>query len=168
MAICRVTLYKESDRALLAAIGFYGVFAYATRHITPLVNAYLDVYLSRRWMYWGYVPVGLIAGALVWRFIRPGRPAKPVHLPIDWLAITAFVAWIVAIVFAFAWCRRWGGWSSDAFVATVVLCCVPPVFLVAWLGSGFSPDEHLKRIEATAPDAGDHLEAVPSLRGPSG
>ena len=43
MAICRVTLYKQFDRALLVAIGFYGVFAYSTRHITPLVNAYLDV-----------------------------------------------------------------------------------------------------------------------------
>ena len=59
MAVCRATLYKQFDRALLVAIGFYGVFAYSTRHLTPLVNAYLDVYLSWRWMYWAYVPVGL-------------------------------------------------------------------------------------------------------------
>ena len=146
MAICRVTLYKQFDRMLLVAIGFYGVFAYSTRHVTPLVNAYLDVWLSWRWMYWAYVPVGLIAAALVWRFIRPDRPPKPVHLPIDWLAITAFVVWIVAIVFAFAWYRKWGGWTSNVFVATVVLCVTLPVVLVAWLGSGFSPDEHLNRI----------------------
>ncbi|MGO9464278.1 MAG: MFS transporter [Isosphaeraceae bacterium] len=146
MAICRVTLYKQFDHALLVAIGFYGVFAYSTRHMTPLVNAYLDVYLSWRWMYWAYVPVGLIAAGLVWRFIGPDRPPHPVHVPIDWLAITVFVAWIVAIVFAFAWYRKWGGWSSNEFVATVVLCVVLPVFLIAWLGSGFSPDEHLNRI----------------------
>ncbi len=79
MAICRVTLYKQFDRALLVAIGFYGIFAYSTRHITPLVNAYLDVYLSWRWMYWAYVPVGLIAAALVWQFIRPDRPPKPMR-----------------------------------------------------------------------------------------
>src|SRR6516225_8798511 len=96
MAICRATLYKQFDRALLVAIGFYGVFAYSTRHITPLVNAYLDVYLSWQWMYWAYVPVGLAAALLVWRFIRPDRPAKPIRAPIDWLAVTAFVAWIVA------------------------------------------------------------------------
>ena len=142
MAICRVTLYKQFDRALLVAIGFYGVFAYSTRHVTPLVNAYLDVWLSWRWMYWAYVPVGLVAALLVWRFIRPDRPPQPVHLPIDWLAVTAFVAWIVAIVFAFAWYRKWGGWSSNEFVATIVLCVALPVVLVAWLGSGFSPDEH--------------------------
>jgi MFS transporter, DHA2 family, multidrug resistance protein len=146
MVICRATLYKQFDHTVLVAIGFYGVFAYSTRHTTPLVNAYLDVYLSWRWMYWGYVPIGLIAAALVLRFIRPDRPLKPVRPPMDWLAITAFVAWIVAITFAFAWYRKWGGWSSNEFAVTVALCVALPVFLVAWLGSGFSPDEHLKRI----------------------
>ena len=149
MAVGRATLYKQFDRALLVAIGFYGVFAYATRHITPLVNAYLDVYLSWRWMYWAYVPVGVVAAVLVWRFIRPDRPPKPMHVPIDWLAITVFVAWVVAVVFAFAWYRKWGGWSSNAFAATVALCVALPVVLVAWLGSGFSPDEHLKRLLRT-------------------
>ena len=149
MAVGRVTLYKQFDRALLVAIGFYGIFAYSTRHITPLVNAYLDVYLSWRWMYWAYVPVGIAAAVLVWRFIRPDRPPRPMHVPIDWLAITTFVAWIVAIVFAFSWYRKWGGWSSNAFVATVALCIILPVALVAWLGSGLSPDEHLKRILRT-------------------
>jgi MFS family permease len=146
MAICRGTLYKQFSQLLLVAIGFYGVFAYATRHVTPLVNAYLDVYLSWRWMYWAYVPVGLIAAALVWLFIHPDRPVKPIHVPIDWLAVSAFVAWVVAVVFSFAWYRKWGGWSSNEFVATVALCFALPVVLIAWLGSGLSPDEHLKRI----------------------
>jgi hypothetical protein len=146
LAICRVTLYKQFERALLVAIGFYGVFAYSTRHITPLVNAYLDVYLSWRWMYWAYVPVAFVAAALVWRYIRPDRPAKSAHASVDWLAINSFIGWIVSIVFAFGWYRKWGGWSSNAFVAAVVLCCVLPLFLAFWLGSGFSPDEHLKRM----------------------
>ncbi len=71
------------------------------------------------------------------------------HVPIDWLAITTFVAWIVAVVFAFSWYRKWGGWSSNAFAATVALCVVLPVALVAWLGSGLSPDEHLSRLLRT-------------------
>jgi hypothetical protein len=97
-------------------------------------------------MYWAYEPVGLTAALLVWRFIRPDRPPQPMRLPMDWLAVTAFVAWIVAIVLAFAWYRKSGGWSSNEFAVTVVLCVVLPVALVAWLGSGFSPDEHLNRI----------------------
>src|SRR5262249_26409743 len=54
--------------------------------------------------------------------------------------------WVVAVVFAFSWYRKWGGWSSNAFAVTVILCVALPVFLVIWLGSGFSPDDHLKRL----------------------
>jgi hypothetical protein len=68
------------------------------------------------------------------------------HVPIDWLVVTAFVAWVVEVVFAFAWYRKWDGWSSHAFAATVALSIGLPVVLVAWLGSGFSPDEQLNRI----------------------
>src|SRR5580698_5002003 len=32
MGLCRTTLYKQFDRMLLFAIGFYGIFAYATRN----------------------------------------------------------------------------------------------------------------------------------------
>ena len=131
------------------AIGFYGIFAYATRNSTPLLMAELDVRLSWRWMYWFYVPIALVGMVLVWRYFRPDRPPRPMHLPIDWLAVTLFVAWVVAIVFAFSWYRKWGGWTSNAFAVTVILCVTLPVVLVVWLGSGFSPDEHLKRLLRT-------------------
>ena len=111
MAVGRATLYKQFDRALLVAIGFYGVFAYSTRYWTPLINAYIDVHLSWRWTYWAYVPVSLIAMVLVWCFFRRDRPPQPVRMRFDWLTITAFVTWIIAIDFAFSWYHRWGGWS---------------------------------------------------------
>ena len=111
--------------------------------------AELDVGLSWRWMYWFYVPIALLGLVLVWRYFRPDRPPQPMHLPIDWLAVTLFVAWVVAIVFAFSWYRKWGGWTSNAFAVTVILCVTLPVVLVVWLGSGFSPDEHLKRLLRT-------------------
>jgi MFS family permease len=149
MGLARATLYKQFDRALLVAIGFYGVFAYSTRHCTPLIMAELDVWLSWRWMYWAYVPVALVALVLVGRFFRPDRPPVPRHIPIDWLAVTLFVAWVVAVTFAFSWYRKWGGWTSNAFATTVILCAGLPVVLVAWLGSGYSPDEHLKRLLRT-------------------
>ncbi|HVS37292.1 MAG TPA: MFS transporter [Gemmataceae bacterium] len=149
MGIGRATLYKQFDRALLVAIGFYGVFAYSTRYFTPLVMAEIDVWLSWRWMYWFYIPAALLAMWLVSRYFRPDRPPKPMRLPIDWFAVTLFTAWVVAITFAFSWYRKWGGWTSNAFVATVLLCFLLPVILVVWLGSGFSPDEHLKRLTRT-------------------
>jgi MFS family permease len=146
MAVGRAALYQQFDHALLVAISFYGVFAYSTRHWTPMINAYIDVYLSWRWTYWAYVPVSMVGAALVLRYFRPDRPAKPIHMRIDWLAVTTFIAWIVAIDFAFSWYRRWGGWSSNAFVMCVFFCVALPLVLAAWMGSGLSRDEHLKHL----------------------
>ena len=91
-ALCRTTLYKQFDRFLLVGIGFYGIFAYATRNTTPLLMAELDVHLSWRWMYWFHIPITLVGMVLVWRYFRPDRPPQPMRLPIDWLALTLFVA----------------------------------------------------------------------------
>src|SRR6516164_8962370 len=149
MGLCRTTLYKQFDRRLLVAIGLYGTFAYATRNATPLLMAELDVHLSWRWMYWFYIPIALLGMVLVQRYFRPDRPPRPMHLPISWLAVTLFLAWVVAVTFAFSWYRKWGGWTSNAFVLTVLLCVALPVILAIWLGSGYSPDEHLKRLLRT-------------------
>jgi MFS family permease len=149
MGIGRTTLYKQFDRLLLVAIGFYGIFAYATRNATPLLMAELDVQLSWRWIYWFYVPVALLAMVLVWRYLLHDHPAKPTRLRVDWLAVTLFAAWTVAVTFAFSWYRKWGGWTSNAFAVTVLLCVTLPVILAVWLGSDFSPDEHLKRLVRT-------------------
>lgn len=149
MAICRGTFYKQFDRFLLVAIGIYGVFAYATRNTTPLLMAELCVGLSWHWMYWIYVPIALLGVILVLRYFRPDRPPRPMSMSIDWLAVTLFTAWVVAVVFSFSWYRKWGGWTSNTFTVTVILCVALPVILVCWLGSGFSVDEHLKHLLRT-------------------
>jgi MFS family permease len=149
MGLCRTTLYKQFDRLLLLAIGVYGMFAYSTRNMTPLLMAALDVHLSWRWMYWFYIPAALVGMLLVRRYFRPDRPPQPMHLPIDWLAVTLFTSWVVAIVFAFSWYRKWGGWTSNAFALTLLVCVTLPVVLALWLGSGRSPDEHLNRLLRT-------------------
>ena len=148
MALCRTTLYKQFDRLLLVAIGLYGILP--TRRATP-------PRCSWRNSTWGCPGGGCSGftsrsrsgdGARLALF--PSRPAAQAHEPAHRLAgVTLFTAWVVAIVFAFSWYRKWGGWSSNAFALTVILCVTLPVFLAVWLGSGFSPDEHLKRLLRT-------------------
>jgi MFS family permease len=144
--ICRSLLYRQFDRMVIVAIGFYGVIAYATRPTTPLVTALVNDELSWRWIFWVNVPVALLAIPLVLRFIKPDRPPRPLPLRIDWISVTLFAAWVVSLAFVFGWYRKWGGWSSNEFTATAVLAMVLPVILAAWIGSGLTASEHFRRM----------------------
>jgi DHA2 family multidrug resistance protein len=144
--LCRSTLYKQFDRMVIVAVGFYGIVAYATRPTTPLVTALVNDSLSWRWIFWVNVPMALLGIPLVRRFIRPDRPPQPIRLKIDWIAVTMLVAWAVSMAFCFGWYRKWGGWSSNEFSVVAVLAVVLPVALTAWVAVGISADEHLRRI----------------------
>jgi MFS family permease len=146
VVICRSLLYRQFDRTVIVAIAFYGVIAYATRPTTPLLTAVINDALSWRWIFWVNVPLALLALLLVHRFIKPDRPARPLPLRIDWLSVTLFATWIVSLTFAFGWYRKWGGWDSNAFTATALLALVLPIALAAWVGSGLTVSEHLRRM----------------------
>jgi MFS family permease len=146
IVLCRSLLYRQFDRLVILAIGFYGVIAYATRPTTPLLTALINDALSWRWIFWINVPLALLAVPLVWRFIKPDRPARPLPLRIDWVSVTLFVTWIVSLTFVFGWYRKWGGWRSNPFTATALLALLLPIALVAWVASGLSVSEHLRRM----------------------
>jgi hypothetical protein len=146
IVLYRSTLYRQFDRTVIVAVGIYGVIAYATRPLTPLVTAYVNDLLSWRWIYWVNVPVALLGLVLVLRTFRPDRPAKPLPLRFDWFAVTLFAAWVSCLLFTCGWYRRWGGWTSDAFAATATLSAVLPFALLAWVASGLTPDENLQRL----------------------
>jgi MFS family permease len=146
IALCRAMLYRQFDRMVMVAIGFYGVIAYASRPSTPLITALINDELWWRWIYWVNVPLTLLGLALVKLFVKPDRPPRPMLLRIDWLAVTLLAAWAVSLLFAFGWYRKWGGWTGDAWAVTALLAAVLPIVLAVWVGGGFTPDEHLKRM----------------------
>jgi MFS family permease len=146
IVICRALLYRQFDRMVIVAIGFYGVIAYATRPTTPLLTAVVNDALSWRWVFWVNVPLAILALPLVLRFVKPDRPAKPLLLRIDWISVTLFVAWIISLTFLFGWYRKWGGWTSNAFAMTAVFALCLPVALVVWVGSGLAVTEHIRRM----------------------
>jgi MFS family permease len=146
IVICRSLLYRQFDRMVILAIGFYGIVAYATRPTTPLLTALINDALSWRWIFWVNVPVALLGIPLVLRFVKPDRPPRPMPLRIDWFGLTLFVAWIVCLAFVFGWYRKWGGWTSNAFATTAVAVMLLPVAIVAWVGSGLAVDEHFRRM----------------------
>ena len=146
IVICRALLYRQFDKLVLVAIGIYGVLAYATRPTTPLLTAFVNDALSWRWIFWVNVPIALAAFPLVWRFVKPDRPAQPLPLRIDWLGVTLFVAWIVSLTFVFGWYRKWGGWTSNAFTATALLALILPLVVAAWVGAGLAVTEHFRRM----------------------
>jgi MFS family permease len=146
IVICRALLYSQFDRAVIVAITFYGILAYSTRPTTPLITAMINDTLSWRWIFWINVPFALLGLILVHRFIKPDRPPKPFPLRIDWLAVLMLVFWIISLLFAFSWYRKWGGWTGNAFTITAILAIVLPIALAIWVGGGFTPDDHLRRI----------------------
>ncbi|MDB5309302.1 MAG: putative transrane efflux protein [Gemmataceae bacterium] len=146
IVLCRSTLYKQFDRAVLVAIGIYGVVAYATRPTTPLFTAYVNDALSWRWVFWVNVPIALVGLGLVRAFFRPDRPPKPLPLRIDWVAVTLLAGWVAGLAFVLGWYRKWGGWTADEFAAAAVAAVVLPVLLAIRVWGGSSPDEHLRRI----------------------
>jgi MFS family permease len=146
IVICRSVLYRQFDRMVIVAIGFYGLVAYATRPTTPLMTALVNDALSWRWIFWINVPLTLLAFPLVRRFVQPDRPPRPLPLRIDWIAVTLFVVWVVCIVFTFGWYRKWGGWTSNAFTATAVLALLLPVVLAVWVGAGLPLSGHFRRM----------------------
>jgi MFS family permease len=146
IVLCRSLLYRQFDRMVIVAIGFYGVVAYATRPSTPLETAWVNDALSWRWIFWVNVPLALLALPLVRRFVRPDRPPRPLPLRINWVGVSLFVAWIVSLTFAFGWYRKWGGWTSNAFALTALTACVLPVIAALQVGAGLAFDEHLRRM----------------------
>ena len=146
IVLCRSLLYRQFEKIVIVAIGFYGVLAYATRPTTPLFTALVNEQLSWRWVFWINVPLGIMAFPLVRRFVKPDRPPNPQPSNVKWIGISIFVAWIVSLVFTFGWYRKWGGWTSNAFTATALFTILMPILIIVRIATSSALGEHLRRM----------------------
>ncbi|HEY2761381.1 MAG TPA: MFS transporter, partial [Pirellulales bacterium] len=146
IVLCRSLLYKQFEKMVIVAIGFYGIVAYATRPTTPLFTSLVNEELSWRWVFWINVPLAALAFPLVRRFVKPDRPSRPEPMKVPWVGVTVFVAWIVSLIFTFAWYRKWGGWASPAFTATALFALLAPLLIVVLITTSGARSEHLERM----------------------
>jgi MFS family permease len=146
IVICRSLLYRQFQGMVIWAMALYGVLAYSTRPTTPLLTAAVNDAASWRWIFWVNVPLALLAIPLVRRFVKPDRPAQPRSPPISWAAVTLFVVWVVSLTFVFGWYRKWGGWTSNAFAATMLLVLGLPAALFVRLSTGSPMGDRLRLI----------------------
>src|SRR5437879_13390772 len=101
IVICRALLYRQFDRMVIVAIGFYGVIAYATRPTTPVLTALVNDAHSWSWVFWVNVPLALLAVPLVRRFVKRDRPPRPLPLRNRWIGIRLFLDWAVILTLTF-------------------------------------------------------------------
>lgn len=141
----RANLYRQFDRTLIFAIGFYGVFAYSTRYCSPMIAAVLNDQLSWRWIYWINVPIALAALAAVLATFRPDYPEHPRPFRVNWLALTLLIVWVSSLILSTGWYRYWGGTTSNWFVATLALDILCPLLIVAYLISSRGPNKPFER-----------------------
>src|SRR5437763_746383 len=140
MGLGRTTLYKQFDRMLLVAVGFYGVVAYATRNSTPLLMAELDVGLSWRWMYWFYVPIALLGMASATFLTTWFHRRRLRHV---WLVIG-----VVGIAVCEWWLSSLDNFTPKGHLALMLACwaaflgLIPPAFLTDEI-EGLNPKDFL-------------------------
>ena len=147
IVLCRALLYRQFERTVIIAIGFYGVFAYATRPTTPLLTALVNEELSWRWIFWLNVPLAILAvppGAALHQ-ARPPAAADAAADRLDGGHVVGDLA-SCCLAFTFGWYRKWGGWTSNAFTATALATPVFFAVLAVWVGAGLSVSEHFRRM----------------------
>lgn len=150
IGLFRNYLYGRFDQLFLGAVMFYGVFAYASRPLSPWLAVWMTETFSWRWVWWMNVPVCLVGMGLVWAGLPADRPPTRDpndHSPkVDFLLINLLVFWIVSLMVVTEKGRELGGFTSNAYVVMVAVCGLLGGLLVLRFAFGMSPADHVRQI----------------------
>ena len=97
----------------------------------PILGGYITDNLSWPWIFFINVPVGLLAGAVVWAIMRH-RETKKVKVPIDVIGLGLLVVGVGSLQFMLDNGNDKDWFSSPLITALGILALVCLTFLVAW------------------------------------
>lgn len=104
---------------LTAVFGLASVFG-------PTLGGYIVDHAQWHWVFWIFLPFGLIALALIW-FLFPSA-ARKVTEPVDYLGSLFLTLTIVPMLLAFSWAGTTYAWSSvqiiGLFLASIVALAI--------------------------------------------
>ncbi len=150
IGLFRNYLYGRFDRMFLGAVLFYGIFAYASRPLSPWLAVWMTDAFSWRWVWWMNVPVCLIGIGLLLTWLPADRPstqdASHERPRVDTLLIHLLVLWVVSLMVVTDKGRELGGFTSNTYVVMVVACGLLGALLVLRFAFGMSPADHLRQI----------------------
>ena len=150
IGLFRNYLYGRFDRLFLGAVLFYGIFAYASRPLSPWLAVWLTETFSWRWVWWINVPVCLIGMGLLLTWLPADRPqpqpADHERPKVDPLLIHLLVLWIVSLMVVTDKGRKLGGFTSNAYVVMVSSCGMLGALLILRFVFGMSSADHFRQM----------------------
>ena len=149
IGLFRNYLYARFDRLFLAAVLFYGVFAYASRPLSPWLAVALAEELSWRWVWWMNVPICLLSMLLLISLPAdppPATKAEGTGPKVDLLLINLLVLWVASLVVVSDKGRELGGLTSNTYVLMVATCGLLGFLLVLRFALGMSASDHFRQI----------------------
>lgn len=124
----------------------------------PVLGGWITDNLTWRWAFYINLPVGILAGALIWLYLR--NPSEPERKRLDWIGLALLAAGLGAMQYVLDQGQQYD-WFSDPNIRLFTLVAVAGIGSFVWwtLRSGIPVvDLHVLRLRQVA--AGSLLGAV--------
>jgi EmrB/QacA subfamily drug resistance transporter len=96
--------------------------------IGPLLGGYLIDHMDWHWLFWIFLPIGLIAFALIWRMFP--KIANGQRQSVDYLGSLFMTTTLVPLLLAFSWAGTEYKWGSPQILGLLAVTIVSAVVFV--------------------------------------
>jgi len=117
-------LFAPAERGRYMGL-FTGIYAISSV-AGPIVGGFVTDHLGWRWLFFANLPVGIVAVAVIWRWL-PKRPRARDPRPIDVTGIAFLVTAVLALLFALTMGGNefaWRSWQIASLFATAAVAIV--------------------------------------------